>query len=51
MPQTIVVAIKNIDRNKDFLPTYVELQPTSGGADKFLIFISARICIGANNYL
>ena len=43
MPQTLVVAIKNIDRNKDFLPTYVERKPTSGGADKFLTFISDEL--------
>ncbi|NQT65668.1 MAG: hypothetical protein HQ554_05775 [FCB group bacterium] len=43
MPQTIVVAIKNIDRNKDFLPTYVERQPTSGGAKEFLTFISDEL--------
>jgi len=43
MPQTIVVAIKNIDRNKDFLPTYVERQPTSGGAENFLTFISGEL--------
>ena len=36
MQQTIVVAIKNIDRNKDFLPTNVERVPTSGGAENFL---------------
>jgi len=43
MSQTIVVAIKNIDRNKDFLPTYVERQPTSGGAKEFLTFISDEL--------
>ena len=43
MPQTIVVAIKNIDRNKDFLPTNVERVPTSGGAENFLTFISDEL--------
>jgi len=43
VPQTIVVAIKNIDRNKDFLPTYVERQPTSGGAENFLTFITNEL--------
>ena len=43
MPQTIVVAIKNIDRNKDFLPTNVERVPTSGGAKKFLSFIADEL--------
>ncbi|MFC1898107.1 alpha/beta hydrolase-fold protein [Candidatus Cloacimonadota bacterium] len=43
MPQTIVVAIQNIDRNKDFLPTNVEFVPTSGGAEDFLSFISNEL--------
>jgi len=43
MPQTIVVAIQNIDRNKDFLPTNVEFNPTSGGAPEFLEFISKEL--------
>ena len=43
MPQTIVVAIKNIDRNRDFLPTHIEKAPTSGGAEKFLTFISDEL--------
>ncbi|MCK5052249.1 MAG: hypothetical protein KAS53_11045 [Candidatus Cloacimonetes bacterium] len=43
MPQTIVVAIKNIDRNKDFLPTNIERVPTSGGAENFLKFISDEL--------
>jgi predicted alpha/beta superfamily hydrolase len=43
MPQTIVVAIQNIDRNKDFLPTNIKDVPTSGGAAKFLSFISDEL--------
>lgn len=43
MPETIVVAIKNVDRNRDFLPTNVEKIPTSGGAEKFLAFISDEL--------
>jgi predicted alpha/beta superfamily hydrolase len=43
MPQVILVAIKNVDRNRDFLPTYVERVPTSGGAEKFLSFISDEL--------
>ncbi len=43
MPQTIVVAIKNVDRNRDFLPTHVEKAPTSGGAEKFLTFITDEL--------
>jgi predicted alpha/beta superfamily hydrolase len=43
MPQTIVVAIRNIDRNKDFLPTYNEFIPTSGGGSDFLNFITNEL--------
>jgi len=43
MPQTIVVAIKNIDRNKDFLPTNLENVPTSGGGENFQGFISEEL--------
>ena len=43
IPQTIVVAIKNVDRNRDFLPTHIEKAPTSGGAEKFLTFITNEL--------
>ena len=43
IPQTIVVAIRNIDRNKDFLPTHTEDIPTSGGGEKFLEFIETEL--------
>ncbi|MCD4817142.1 MAG: hypothetical protein K8S23_00445 [Candidatus Cloacimonetes bacterium] len=43
IPQLIVVAIKNIDRNKDFLPTNTKKVPTSGGAENFLSFISDEL--------
>ncbi len=43
MPQVILVAIENVDRNRDFLPTHVERVPTSGGAEKFLTFISDEL--------
>ncbi|MCK4696320.1 MAG: alpha/beta hydrolase, partial [Candidatus Cloacimonetes bacterium] len=43
MPQLIVVAIKNVDRNRDFLPTHIERVPTSGGAEKFLAFITDEL--------
>ena len=43
MPQLIVVAIKNVDRNRDFLPTNDERVPTSGGAEKFLAFITDEL--------
>jgi len=43
IPQLIVVAIHNIDRTRDFSPTYVERFPTSGGAEQFLNFISKEL--------
>ncbi len=43
IPQTIVVAIQNIDRNKDFLPSNTEDIPSSGGAPEFLSFISDEL--------
>ncbi|MEA2097187.1 MAG: alpha/beta hydrolase-fold protein [Candidatus Cloacimonadota bacterium] len=42
-PQIIVVAVYNVDRNRDFLPSHVERIPTSGGAEKFLNFISDEL--------
>ena len=38
MPNVILVAVYNRDRNRDFLPTNNEYFPTSGGADNFLKF-------------
>jgi len=43
MPQMIVVAIQNVDRNRDFSPVHVDNMPTSGGAEKFLDFISGEL--------
>ena len=43
MPQMIVVAIQNIDRIRDFTPVHVDNFPTSGGAEKFLDFISGEL--------
>ena len=43
MPQMIVVAIQNIDRNRDFSPEHVENMPTTGGANKFLAFIAEEL--------
>lgn len=42
-PDMIVVAIPNIDRNRDFTPTHMSVRPTSGGADKFLKFMSQEL--------
>ncbi len=43
MPPMIVVAITNIDRNRDFLPTHIDKIPTSGGAEKFMSFLSDEL--------
>ncbi|RLD61820.1 MAG: hypothetical protein DRJ05_01745 [Bacteroidetes bacterium] len=43
MPEMIVVAITNVDRNRDFSPTHVDKIPTSGGAEKFMSFLSDEL--------
>lgn len=43
MPPTIIVGILNTDRNRDFLPTHVDNTATSGGADKFLLFLKDEL--------
>jgi predicted alpha/beta superfamily hydrolase len=43
IPDIIVVAIHNIDRNRDFSPVHVDNVPTSGGAEKFLGFLSKEL--------
>ncbi|MCK4663209.1 MAG: alpha/beta hydrolase [Bacteroidales bacterium] len=43
IPQMIVVAIHNVDRNRDFSPVYCERIPTSGGAKNFLNFLSDEL--------
>jgi hypothetical protein len=43
IPQMIVVAITNVDRNRDFSPSHLDKLPTSGGADHFLEFLSAEL--------
>lgn len=43
IPDIIVVAIHNIDRTRDFSPVHVEAAPTSGGAEKFLGFLSKEL--------
>ncbi len=42
-PQMIVVSIHNVDRNRDFSPVHTERIPTSGGAEKFLQFLSDEL--------
>jgi predicted alpha/beta superfamily hydrolase len=39
IPQLIVVAISNTDRDRDFTPTSSHSRPGSGGAEKFLEFM------------
>jgi predicted alpha/beta superfamily hydrolase len=43
MPRMIIVGIVSNDREKDYLPTPSKDQPTGGGADKFLSFISSEL--------
>jgi predicted alpha/beta superfamily hydrolase len=43
IPNIIVVAIHNIDRSRDFSPVHVDNIPTSGGAKKFLGFLSEEL--------
>lgn len=43
MPEMIVVALINVDRNRDFSPVHVDNIATSGGADTFLDFISEEL--------
>ena len=56
IPQMIIVAIVNVDRNRDYTPTFAPNQlaglelPTSGKADQFLEFIVSELLpyIGLN---
>jgi len=43
IPPMLVVAIKNINRNKDFTPIAVDAIPESGGAEKFHAFIEKEL--------
>jgi predicted alpha/beta superfamily hydrolase len=49
IPEMIVVAIINIDRNRDYTPTYAPNQlgslyyPTSGGAERFFNFLEKEL--------
>ena len=43
IPEMIVVAITNVDRNRDFSPTHKDRFPTSGGAGKFLSFLTEEL--------
>lgn len=43
VPPTIIVSVFNVDRNRDFLPTRMTQNPTSGGADNFLSFLKEEL--------
>lgn len=43
MPQSIVVAIVNVDRGRDFTPTPIEKKAVTGGAEKFTAFINDEL--------
>ena len=43
IPPMIVIAIPNIDRNRDFTPTQTKRRSTSGGADKFIKFLNDEL--------
>jgi uncharacterized protein len=43
IPQVIVVAVHNIDRTRDFSPIAVKERPNTGGAEKFLSFLSDEL--------
>jgi uncharacterized protein len=43
IPRMIIVGIVSNDREKDYLPTPSKEQPTGGGAEKFLRFISSEL--------
>jgi len=43
MPPTIVVAIVNVDRGRDFTPSKIEKKKNTGGADKFMSFITDEL--------
>ena len=43
MPRMIIVGIVSNDRERDYLPTPSEEQPTGGGAGKFLQFINSEL--------
>ncbi|MEC3907633.1 alpha/beta hydrolase-fold protein [Tamlana sp. 2201CG12-4] len=43
IPETILVAIKNIDRNRDLIPTHLDSHSASGGGGNFLDFIEKEL--------
>jgi predicted alpha/beta superfamily hydrolase len=49
IPDMIVVSVINVDRNRDFSPVHDESIPTSGGAEKFLGFLSEELIPNMDN--
>ena len=45
IPNMIIVGIKNTDRERDMFPMKTENDPTSGGGDNFLKFISKELIL------
>ncbi len=50
VPDMLVVAIPNTDRNRDFLPTKMDRFPTSGKADRFLAFFKDELIPHVEQY-
>lgn len=51
IPEMIVVAVKNVDRTRDFSPTHVDERPTTGGAEKFMGYLKEELMpFMKNNY-
>lgn len=51
IPEMIVVAVKNVDRTRDFSPTHVDERPTTGGAEKFMGYLEEELITFMNrNY-
>lgn len=42
-PEIIIVGIQNVDRTRDFTPSYDSQYPTSGGYDKFISFVGKEL--------
>jgi len=49
IPDMIVVSVINVDRNRDFSPVHDASIPTSGGAEKFLGFLSEELIPNMDN--
>jgi len=43
MPETIIVGVLNIDRNKDLTPVHIDQNKTSGGGEQFLGFLKDEL--------